>query len=284
LKGFLFISSLLAYAIPIPLAQSAEDASFRIDKIESGPVCRIVAANKSVAPITISVRIDKAAYQYQSDRRWPLREVIAPNSTDEIARFFAKENQEPCQMELTYTHSVGNAFVMHDRYYKYRLPFKKGAIVRVTQEPNGVLTTHKDALSRYAVDFSVPQGTPVLAVRAGTVIEIRDSFSEGRADPKLAEKTNLVSIIHSDGTFAQYVHLAPHSLLVHPGEQVETGQMIARSGSTGYAGGPHLHFDLRRARIGANGIVEQESLPFDFFHQRSGKKITLKQRMRITVD
>jgi murein DD-endopeptidase MepM/ murein hydrolase activator NlpD len=285
LKSFLFISSLLAYAIPIPLAQSAEEASFRIDKIESGLACLIVAANKSVAPITVSVRIDKAAHhQYRSDRKWPLREVIAPNSTYEIGRLFVKENREPCQVELTYTHSVGDAFAVPDRRYEYHMPFKKGVIVRVIQEPYGVLTTHKDALSRYAVDFSVPQGTPVLAARAGTVIEIRDSFNEGRADPKLTEKTNLVSIIHTDGTFAQYVHLAPHSLLVRPGERVETGQMIARSGSTGYAGGPHLHFDLRRARFEADGIVGQESLPFDFFRQKSGKKITLKQRMRITVD
>jgi murein DD-endopeptidase MepM/ murein hydrolase activator NlpD len=213
-----------------------------------------------------------------------LQAVIAPNSTHVIGRFSAKENLNPCQVELTYTHSVGNASAVPDKHYKYHLPFKTGTIVRVTQEPNGILTTHKDALNRYAVDFGVPQGTPVLAARAGTVIEIRDSFSEGRADPKLTEKTNLVSIIHSDDTFAQYAHLAPHSVLVRPGESVKTGQMIARSGSTGYAGGPHLHFDLRRARIEANGTVRQESIPFDFFRQNSGKKITLRQQMRITVD
>jgi murein DD-endopeptidase MepM/ murein hydrolase activator NlpD len=284
LKFVLFVSLLLVYVVPVPLARSAEGVSFRIDKIESWAACQIVAVNRNVAPITVSVKVDKTAHQYRSDRTWPLREVIAPNSTYEIARFFTQENQGACQVELTYTHSVGDAFAVPDRHYKYRLPFKKGTIARVTQEPGGVLTTHRDAMTRYAVDFSVPQGTPVLAARAGIVIEIRDSFSEGRADPELTEKTNLVSIIHTDGTFAQYVHLAPHSLLVRPGERVETGQMIAKSGRTGYAGGPHLHFDLRRARIGADGAVGQESLPVDFFHQKSGKKITLKQRMRITVD
>ena len=261
-----------------------EESSFGIDKIASGAVCRIIATNKSAAPVTVAAKIAGGAHQYLSDRKWPLREVIAPNSTYEIARVFTKENREPCQMEMTYSHSVGDAFTVPDRHYKYRLPFKKGIIIHVIQEPDGVLTTHKDALNRYAVDFSVPQGTPVLAAREGTVIEIREAFNEGGIDRALAEKANFVSIIHSDGTFAQYVHLAPHSVLVRPGERVEAGQVIGRSGHTGYAGGPHLHFDLRWVRIGADGIVRQASLPFHFFRQRSGEKITLRQRMRITVD
>jgi murein DD-endopeptidase MepM/ murein hydrolase activator NlpD len=279
-----FVLILFACVMPTFLARSAEEVSFRVDKIESGSVCRIVASNKSAAPVTVVVRIAGGGHRYQSERARPLREVIEPNFTREIARIHAKENQKPCRVEMIYTHSVGNALAVPDRHYRYRLPFRKGTIVRVTQEPNGVLTTHRDALSRYGVDFSVPLGTPVHAARAGTVIEIRDNFNEGRLDRKLVEKTNLVSIIHSDGTFAQYAHLAPNSIPVRPGERVEKGQMIGKSGKTGFAGGPHLHFDLRRARIGENGTVKQESLPFAFFNQKSGEKITLRQRKRITVE
>ncbi len=266
------------------LARSAEDSSFRVDKIESESACQVVAVNKSFAPISVVVRIAGDAHQYRSNQAGPLRDVIAPNSTHEIARIYARENLDPCRVEMTYTHSVGNMFAVADRHYRYRLPFKKGALVRVTQEPDGILTTHRDALNRYAVDFSVPQGTPVLAARAGTVIEIRDAFSEGRADRKLVEKTNLVSIMHADGTFAQYAHLAPYSIPVRLGEWVEAGQVIGKSGKSGYAGGPHLHFDLRQARIGADGAVKQESLPVSFYRQGTGKKIALKQRKLITVD
>jgi len=284
LKNPLFISILLVCAMSASPARSAEETSFRVDKIESGSVCRIVAVNKNIAPITVAIKVVKGVHQSQPDRIWPLQEVIEPNSTHEVIQVFTKENREPCRVEMTYSYSIGDAFATPDRHYRYRLPFKKGTITRITQEPNGFLTTHKDALSRYAVDFSVPLGTPVLAARAGTVIEIRDSFNEGGVDPNLIEKTNLVSVMHSDGTFAQYVHLAPYSLLVRPGERVETGQMIGESGNTGYAGGPHLHFDLRRTRIGADGIVSQESLPFNFFRQESGEKVTLRQRKQITAD
>jgi murein DD-endopeptidase MepM/ murein hydrolase activator NlpD len=284
LKNLLITPLALVCALSAFSAQGVEETSFEIEKIASGDACRVVATNKSAAPVTITAKIAEGVHQYQSDRKWPLREVVPPNSTHEIARVFTKGEREPCRIEMTYSHSIGNAFAVPDRHYKYRLPFKAGTVVYVTQEPNGVLTTHKDAMNRYAFDFGVPQGTPVFAVRAGTVIETRDSFKEGRISRELTEKANLVSILHSDGTFAQYVHLAPQGVLVRPGERVEAGQMIGRSGRTGYAGGPHLHVDLRRARIGANGIVRQESLPFDFFRQGSGKKITLRRHRRITAD
>ena len=280
MRNPLFPLVLLACAMLSPLARGAEDASFKVDKIRDGSACLVVATNKSFAPISIVVRIAKGAHQYRSDRAGPLRDVVAPNSTREIVRIYT----DHCLVEMTYTHSVGNIFAVPDKHYRYRLPFRKGTNVRVTQEPDGVLTTHRDALSRYAIDFSVPLGTPVVAARAGTVIETRDAFSEGRADRELAEKTNLVSIMHADGTFAQYAHLAPHSIPVRPGERVEAGQMIGKSGKSGYAGGPHLHFDLRQARIGMDGTVKQESLPVSFYRQGTGKKIVLKRRRLITVD
>jgi murein DD-endopeptidase MepM/ murein hydrolase activator NlpD len=219
-----------------------------------------------------------------SDKKWPLREVVAPNSTREIARVFAKGNVAPCRVDVSHSESIGDAFATPDARYPYRLPFKKGEKVRVMQEPNGVITTHKDAMLRYAVDFGVRKGTLVLAARAGVVIEVRDGFSVGRPDPALAEKVNFISIIHDDGTFAQYVHLAPGGVLVRPGEKVEESQPVGYSGNTGFSGGPHLHFDLRRAVIRPDGTVTQESLPVSFFCRGTEERIPLRRRMQITVD
>ncbi|MET8173904.1 peptidoglycan DD-metalloendopeptidase family protein [Streptomyces clavifer] len=83
------------------------------------------------------------------------------------------------------------------------------------------------------VDWPVPTGTSVKAVASGTVV------SAGWAGAYGYE----VVIRHSDGKYSQYAHLS--SLHVRDGQQVGSGQRIARSGSTGNSTGPHLHFEIR---------------------------------------
>ncbi|CAM5304867.1 transglycosylase family protein [Streptomyces atroolivaceus] len=83
------------------------------------------------------------------------------------------------------------------------------------------------------VDFPVPTGTSVKAVASGKVV------SAGWAGAYGYE----VVIRHDDGRYSQYAHLS--SLHVREGQQVGSGQRIARSGSTGNSSGPHLHFEIR---------------------------------------
>ncbi|MFJ4840552.1 transglycosylase family protein [Streptomyces sp. NPDC088746] len=83
------------------------------------------------------------------------------------------------------------------------------------------------------VDFPVSTGTSVKAVASGKVV------SAGWAGAYGYE----IVIRHSDGKYSQYAHLS--SLHVREGQQVGSGQRIARSGSTGNSTGPHLHFEIR---------------------------------------
>ncbi|UUN30488.1 peptidoglycan DD-metalloendopeptidase family protein [Streptomyces sp. FIT100] len=83
------------------------------------------------------------------------------------------------------------------------------------------------------VDFPVPTGTSVRAVAAGRVV------SAGWAGAYGYE----IVIRHTDGRYSQYAHLS--ALNVREGQQVNGGQRIARSGSTGNSSGPHLHFEVR---------------------------------------
>jgi murein DD-endopeptidase MepM/ murein hydrolase activator NlpD len=76
-------------------------------------------------------------------------------------------------------------------------------------------------------------GTPVVAARAGKVVEVATEGNEG----------NYVVMETSDGRQQAYLHLLhPHS--VARGERVDAGQRIGSVGQTGNAQGCHLHFEL----------------------------------------
>ncbi|MEU4098898.1 transglycosylase family protein [Streptomyces sp. NPDC026673] len=82
-------------------------------------------------------------------------------------------------------------------------------------------------------DFTVPTGTSVKAVAAGTVVEAGWGGAYGYQ----------VVIRHQDGMYTQYGHLS--SLTVRAGQSVTAGRQVGRSGSTGNTTGPHLHFEVR---------------------------------------
>lgn len=112
----------------------------------------------------------------------------------------------------------------------YLLPLQSASI-RVSQAFAGHYS-HTDPQNLYAVDFPVPESTPVLAARAGRVMQVVDSQEQG----------SLLRILHSDGSMALYAHLQAGSAKVRPGQSVAVGQAIALSGNTGHSSGPHLHF------------------------------------------
>jgi len=138
----------------------------------------------------------------------------------------------------------GSAFAQHDDSYVYRLPFAAGTNVRVSQGYNGGLS-HK-GLSAYAVDFSLPVGTPIYAAREGEVVGVDVSNDLGGGSPVFRPYMNYVNIRHSDGTLGNYYHLKFEGSAVKIGDIVKKGQLIAYSGNTGYTTAPHLHFSVSK--------------------------------------
>ncbi|WP_371100784.1 peptidoglycan DD-metalloendopeptidase family protein [Streptomyces sp. PU_AKi4] len=103
----------------------------------------------------------------------------------------------------------------------------------------GLGTAYKVAGSMWSsgyhtgVDFSVPTGTSLKAVGAGTVVSAGWGGAYG----------NQVVVKLDDGYYAQYAHLS--SLSVSAGQTVTAGQQVGLSGATGNVTGPHLHFEIR---------------------------------------
>ena len=81
-------------------------------------------------------------------------------------------------------------------------------------------------------DIAAPTGTPILASADGVVIAAQWHDSYGY----------YVKIQHNETFATLYGHCS--ALHVTAGQQVKQGQIIADVGETGYATGPHVHFEV----------------------------------------
>lgn len=93
----------------------------------------------------------------------------------------------------------------------------------------------------YAIDFAMPIGTPVRAARDGVVRAVKTD-AEDHDLPLEMREANFVSILHDDGQVSVYAHL--DSACVQTGQRVRQGEVIGKSGNTGYSTQPHLHFHV----------------------------------------
>ncbi len=83
------------------------------------------------------------------------------------------------------------------------------------------------------IDLAVPVGTPVRVTADGVIATAGWSGDYGR----------LVVVDHGNGLQTYYAHLS--QALVVPGQEVRRGEVIALSGGSGRATGPHIHYEVR---------------------------------------
>ena len=95
------------------------------------------------------------------------------------------------------------------------------------------------------IDIGSDSGTPVVAAASGEVVQAGYMGGYGYA----------VIIYHGGGFSTVYGHLSKFA--VSTGQKVQRNQIIGYVGSTGFATGPHLHFEVR-----VNGALQN---PFNFF-------------------
>jgi len=128
---------------------------------------------------------------------------------------------------------------IYDESRLYKLPYREGKTVLVAQGYDGAFS-HS---GRNALDFNMVEGTDVVAARAGTVIQVEDSYTEGC--PFGGCLGNFIAISHeATQETSYYFHLKPGGACVEISQTVEQGDVIGKSGSTGFSTVPHLHFEV----------------------------------------
>lgn len=153
---------------------------------------------------------------------------------------------------------LGRIDADHDDDYVYRLPYAANLSFPVIQGYGSKLS-HRGA-ERFTVDFGMPVGTLVHAAREGVVALVEDSHAAGCAREDCGRFANFVVVLHSDGTTGEYFHLERGSAAVRVGERVARGEVLARSGNTGFSTVPHLHFGVYR--LGTDGRNESLAVRF----------------------
>lgn len=86
-------------------------------------------------------------------------------------------------------------------------------------------------------DFRSPSGTPVRSISNGRVVLVGDLFYTGQT----------VVVDHGEGLISLYAHLS--KVMVEEGQELLTGDVLGKVGSTGRSTGAHLHLTVRLLEI-----------------------------------
>ena len=85
------------------------------------------------------------------------------------------------------------------------------------------------------VDYAAPTGTPIHATANGRVEFVGRKGGYG----------NVVYLKHNNGYSTRYAHMSRFARGLRNGDRVEQGDIIGYVGATGWATGPHLHYEFR---------------------------------------
>jgi murein DD-endopeptidase MepM/ murein hydrolase activator NlpD len=93
------------------------------------------------------------------------------------------------------------------------------------------------------LDIAAKEGTPVVAMANGKVVEAGNFFFSG----------NVIFIEHGQGIVSLYAHLSRIDVKV--GQMVKKGELIGAVGQTGRVTGPHLHLSVLVNRISVDPLL-----------------------------
>ena len=158
----------------------------------------------------------------------PLRagRLLSAEITNDKKTYDAVWFQEPGQKGAYYTMSGDS---LHRAFLASPMPYSRRTSGFGMRE-HPIFHTQRAHLG---VDYAAPTGTPVISVADGVVVE--SGFSGGFG--------NMVVVQHNARQSTVYAHLS--KIAVRKGQAIKQGDNLGAVGATGWATGPHLHFEFR---------------------------------------
>lgn len=208
--------------------------------------------------VEVTITVEMKLTNMRSSVAFPYTQVFAGGRQLPAFTLWKEEGNRRWDYRYSFRSTFGNHRVKHDDQHRYRLPFAPGERFRVVQAYNGKFSHFGE--DQYAIDWTMPEGTQVLAARQGVVAAIKDDSAIGGPNAIWKDCANFVMVRHPDGTLGHYVHLRRGGAKVKLGQVVQAGDLLGLSGNTGYSQGPHLHFAVFKAKDGR----ARETLPVKF--------------------
>lgn len=198
----------------------------------------LFAMNKGYCPSTVVLEFNLSNMLFSKGEQ---KVFVIPAGTEKmlLGDIGPADPKKRFGFSYKYQSFIGDATLKgYDTTYVYDLPFAKGQKFKLTQGYNGS-QTHQN---QNALDFTMPENTAVIAARDGVVIKVVDNNNMSCPREECQKFNNVITVYHSDGTFADYAHIIYNGSRVKLGDKVKKGMLIAYSGNTGWSSGPHLHF------------------------------------------
>lgn len=214
----------------------AQTVKFFHEKKEQGYI--LYAGNNELYPVSILLTLDALNLTFSEGQK---KVFLVPAKTEKfkLGELTTKVIGEKNKFSYKYKTAMGDVTATNfDKSFIYDLPFQKGTSFKVFQGYNGNFS-HQNENS---LDFTMPEGTEVVAARDGVVVEVVQTNRGSCPDKECGKFNNYITIMHPDGTFTSYLHIKYNGSNYKPGDMVKQGDVIAYSGNVGWSSGPHLHF------------------------------------------
>jgi murein DD-endopeptidase MepM/ murein hydrolase activator NlpD len=210
--------------------------------------------NLEYCPVTVALTFEMKNIKIETNESAAF--LVQANSKKVLlTTAFVIDKSKASKFGYTYTGNFGDDKQSdYDKEFVYDLPFEKGNSFALHQGYNGSFSHQNEN----ALDFTMPVGTPITAIRDGIVVKLVEHNVLVCPKKECVKYNNYVIIYHNDGTFAEYTHLKRNGVLVNVGDAVTQGQVIATSGNTGFSSGPHLHLMVYLQKLKNRQTIESK--------------------------
>lgn len=235
----------------------------------------VTAHNQGPADLGVVVTLPSGTETIDTSQT-TIKTTVPPYSRVTLARIRPMRDVNPAAVDVAvgWRPALGRLNASPKTDYPYSLPYSAGTERRVTQGPDKPWFSHQGSHVN-AIDFDLPEGTPVLAARSGVVVHTVDRYSAGGTDADFVGKANNVYVEHADGTVAMYSHLRQGGVAVSVGQLVRAGNLLGYSGNTGYSNRPHLHFEVMRLDAAGYNRLDYVAIPVKFQVESGGRGTTI---------